>query len=295
MAFTGYTLIFNDRAVEAQNIMLGMTEAIHPILKTIMAGTGLSDRALRLYAFHIGIIPAIMMALLAVHLPRALRISIPMVIGVFAVIFIATGVYPAELGPKFDPSLTPEFMPPEWYFLWVYALLRTWAPVIIAGVIVPGALILIMMAIPWLDTGRRPRLTDRPVFAVVGMTAVAYWIYLTIRSLIGVGPPAKQIPVFEVIGVFIATVGASAYVFKLITPVISKPRPRRRPPQKYLSGNLPTVLLLAIVGVQAILVWAFTSAYIQGNLELASIDIGLILLGLGMAQHVYSVASQPSK
>ncbi|MFQ6053795.1 MAG: cytochrome b N-terminal domain-containing protein, partial [Candidatus Bathyarchaeia archaeon] len=82
VAFTGYTLIFNDRAVEAQNIMLGITEAIHPVLKSLMAGVGLSDRALRLYAFHIGIVPAVMMALMAVHLPRALRISVPMVIGV---------------------------------------------------------------------------------------------------------------------------------------------------------------------------------------------------------------------
>jgi ubiquinol-cytochrome c reductase cytochrome b subunit len=295
VAFTGYTLIFNDRAVEAQNIMLGITDVIHPILKAMMAGSGLSDRVLRLYAFHIGIIPAIMLALMAVHLPRALRISIPMIIGIFAVIFIATGIFPAELGPKFDPRVTPQFMPPEWYFLWVYALLRTWAPVLLSAVIVPGALILIMIAIPWLDTGRRPRLTDRPVFAVIGITSVAYWLYLTFRSLIGVGPPALQIPIMEVVGVFIATLGGSALVFRLITPYLMKRAGvRRTAPQRYISGNLSTALLVAIVAVQAVLLWAFASSYIHGNIELASIDLGLLLLGLGIAQHVYAVASQPA-
>ncbi len=295
VAFTGYTLIFNDRAVEAQNIMLGITDVIHPILKAMMAGSGLSDRALRLYAFHIGIIPAIMLALMAVHLPRALRISIPMIIGIFAVIFIATGIFPAELGPKFDPRVTPQFMPPEWYFLWVYSLLRTWAPVIISGVIVPAALVVIMTAIPWLDTGRKPRLTDRPVFAIIGMTAVSYWLYLTFRSLIDVGPPALQIPLLEVVGVFIATLGGSALVFRLITPyLVKRAGVRRRAPQRYITGNLSTALLVAVVAVQAILLWAFASAYIHGNIELASIDLGLMLLGLGIAQHVYAVASQPA-
>jgi len=293
VAFTGYTLILNDRAVEAQNIMLGITETIHPLVKSLMAGSGLSDRVMRLYAFHIGLIPAIMLALMAVHLPRALRISVPTVIGIFAVLFIATAIFPAELGPKYNPAATPEFMPPEWYFLWIFSLLRTWAPVIIVAVLLPGALIVIMMAIPWLDTGRRPFLTDRPEFAVIGMTAVSYWLYLTVRGVIGVGPPAEQIPIIEVVGVFVATVAASAIVFRLITPILkSRPRGRKKEPQRYLDDNLVTGILLVIVGLQALFVWGFTSAYIQGNSSLASMNIGLSLLGLGVAQHVYAVSKQ---
>ncbi len=48
------------------------------------------------------------------------------------------------------------------------------------------------------------------------------------------------------------------------------------------------------MAVQAVLLWAFASAYIHGNIELASINLGLMLLGLGIAQHVYAVASQPA-
>ena len=290
-AFTGYVLIFNDRAVEAQTIMLGITEAIHPVVKALMAGTGLSDRALRLYAFHIAIIPAIILALLSVHLPRALRISVPMIIGIFAVLFIATGVYPAELGPKFDPTTTAEFMPPEWYFLWIFTLLRTWAPVIYVGVIIPGVFVILMMLAPWIDTGRRPKITDRPIMAVIGISSIAYFIYLTLRGLSGVGPPAQQVPPVEVIGVLIGTVIASTAVFKLITPILEKrERPARRTAVEYLSMNTALAIMAVILGVQLVLLYSFANAFIVGNNKLVSLDIGLILLGLGMIRHVYAVA-----
>ncbi len=291
VAFTGYTLIFNDRAVEAQNIMLGMAETVHPIMKTLLAGTSLNDRALRLYGFHIGIIPAAMLVLIGLHLPRSLRISRPVVIGTVGVILIATAVLPAELGPKFDPKVTPEFMPPEWYFLWMFALLRTWAPVMLVGIIIPSALVMIMMAIPWLDRGRRPKLTDRPEFAVIGVTSVAYWIYLSFRANMGVGPPALQIPPVEVIGVFLLILGASAFVFRLLTPWLkNKPRAKKKASTGYLEGNLPLVILAMVIMAQAALLWAFASAYIQGNTEIIALSLGFVLIGLGVAQHVYAVA-----
>ena len=291
VSFTGYTLIFNDRAVEAQNIMLGMAETIHPIMKSLLAGTGLSDRALRLYGFHIGIVPAIMLVLIGLHLPRALRISRPVAIGVMGVILIATGILPAELGPKFDPSVTPEFMPPEWYFLWVFAFLRTWAPVIYVGILIPGALVVIMMAIPWLDQGRRPKLHDRPEMAVIGITSIVYWIYLSFRATIGVGPPALQIPIVEVVGVFFLILGASAFVFRLLTPWLkSKPRAKKKASTGYLEGNLPYAILVLVIMAQAALLWAFASAFIQGNTEVMALSSGFVIIGLAVAQHVYAVS-----
>ena len=292
-AFTGYVLIFNDRAVEAQNIMMGITEAIHPLMKALFAGTGLSDRALRLYAFHIAILPTIILAFLSVHLPRALRISVPMIIGIFAVLLIATGIYPAELGPKYDPAITIQFMPPEWYFLWVFTLLRTWAPVIYVGVLIPGIWVVLMMLAPWIDTGRRPRLTDRPKMAIIGVSSIVYFIYLTLRGVTGVGPPATQIPAYEVVGVLVAVVLASGIVFRLITPMLNRRvKSPKRGEERYLTPNIATALLLAIVGVQVVLVWAFANAYIMRNSRLLSLDLGLILLGLGMSQHIYATASK---
>ncbi len=293
-AFTGYVLIFNDRAVEAQTIMLGITEAIHPLVKSLMAGTGLTDRALRLYAFHIAIIPTILLALLSVHLPRAIRISIPVITLIFASLFLATGIWPAELGPKFDPAGTPIFMPPEWYFLWIFTLLRTWAPVIYVGVLAPGLLVVLMMIAPWIDTGRRPKLTDRPEMAVIGISSIVYFIYLTLRGLSGVGPPATQVMPVEVIGVLIGTVLASTAFFKLITPMLlNSTRKPKKKNEAYLSLNTSTGIIAAIVLVQVILFYAFANAFIMGNSKLVSLNIGLILMGLGMSQHVYAITAKP--
>jgi ubiquinol-cytochrome c reductase cytochrome b subunit len=292
-AFTGYVLIFNDRAVEAQTIMLGITEAIHPLVRSLMAGTGLTDRALRLYAFHIAIIPTILLALLSVHIPRAIRISIPVITIIFASLFLATGIWPAELGPKFDPAGTPIFMPPEWYFLWIFTLLRTWAPVIYVGVLAPGLLVVLMMIAPWIDTGRRPKLTDRPEMAIIGISSIVYFIYLTLRGLSGVGPPAQQVMPVEVIGVLIGTVIASTAFFKILTPILQRAKPAKKKNEPVLSLNTATGLIAAIVLVQGVLFYAFTNAFIMGNSKLVSLNIGLILMGLGMSQHVYAIAAKP--
>jgi len=293
-AFTGYVLIFNDRAVEAQTIMLGITEAIHPLVKSLMAGTGLTDRALRLYAFHIAIIPTILLALLSVHIPRSIRISIPVITVIFAALFLATGIWPAELGPKFDPAGTPIFMPPEWYFLWIFTLLRTWAPVIYVGVLAPSLLVVLMMIAPWIDTGRRPKLTDRPEMAIIGISSIVYFIYLTLRGLSGVGPPAEQVLPVEVIGVLIGTVIASTAFFKLLTPIlINRAKTPKKKIEAYLPLNTATGLLAVIVVVQAVLFYAFANAFIMGNSKLVSLNIGLILIGLGMSQHVYAISAKP--
>jgi len=292
-AFTGYVLIFNDRAVEAQTIMLGITEAIHPLVRSLMAGTGLTDRALRLYAFHIAIIPTILLALLSVHIPRAIRISIPVITIIFASLFLATGVWPAELGPKFDPAGTPIFMPPEWYFLWIFTLLRTWAPVIYVGVLAPGLLVVLMMIAPWIDTGRRPKLTDRPEMAIIGISSIVYFIYLTLRGLSGVGPPAQQVMPVEVIGVLIGTVIASTAFFKILTPILQRAKPAKKKNETVLPLNTATGLIAVIVLVQGVLFYAFANAFIMGNSKLVSLNIGLILMGLGMSQHVYAIAAKP--
>jgi len=294
VSFTGYTLIFNDRAVEAQSIMLGITEAIHPVLKSLMAGANISDRALRLYAVHVGILPVLMVVLMLIHFPRALRISLPFALGILGALFIASGVYPAELGPKFDPSLAPEFMPPEWYFLWIFSLLRTWAPVIVAGVLIPGVLILVMMSVPWLDTGRRPKITDSPVFAVMGISGIVFWMYLTVRRVLGVGPPALQIPPWEVAAVLFITVAASFGIFQLYRSTLLKGPggTSQRGAPRSLSWRTAATIILGLVSLQITLVFGSINAYRMGYDEFFALDVGLILLSLGASIHVYSSVPQ---
>jgi quinol-cytochrome oxidoreductase complex cytochrome b subunit len=155
-------------------------------------------------------------------------------------------------------------------------------------------MLLIATFVPWLDVGRKPKLTDRPITTILGISSFAFWIYLTIRGTIGVGPPALQIPLVEILGAYVTILIASSVAFRLFTTVFTKKSGIKRPTFGYLKGNIATALLLVIVCVQVVSVWAFSSAYIIGNNRLMSLNIGFILLGLGASQHIYVVASRKS-
>jgi hypothetical protein len=130
--------------------------------------------------------------------------------------------------------------------------------------------------------------------AIIGISSIVYFIYLTLRGLTGVGPPAQQVMPVEVIGVLIGTVIASTAFFKLLTPMLlNRVKTPKKKNDAYMPLNTATGLLAAIVLVQVVLFYAFANAFIMGNSKLVSLNIGLILIGLGMSQHVYAIAAKP--
>ena len=85
---------------------------------------------------------------------------------------------PGLLGPhyteKADPGTT-DFVPrPDWYFYFLFYLLRIfkWPDTVVLGtVIIPNILLGILIALPFMDLRRERRLSRRPV-ALVGMIVV---------------------------------------------------------------------------------------------------------------------------
>lgn len=92
-----------------------------------------------------------------------------------------------------NPLVTPPHIVPEWYFLPYYAILRAvpdnfidvwgWLPVIIpaktAGVICMFASILLLAALPWLDTSKVRSANYRPTYFWL------YWIFLINTIILG--------------------------------------------------------------------------------------------------------------
>jgi cytochrome b6-f complex subunit 4 len=79
---------------------------------------------------------------------------------------------PVSLGPPADPMVTPDHIKPEWYFLFLYELLKYVPKTLGASLPVIGALVLLIW--PFLDRradSRRSR-TLRIVLVVVAMAAV---------------------------------------------------------------------------------------------------------------------------
>jgi cytochrome b6-f complex subunit 4 len=76
---------------------------------------------------------------------------------------------PAGLETRADPTITPVGIKPEWYFLFLYALLH-YVPVVV-GVIAPLLGFVFLGALPWID--RNPsRKPGKRVFAIIASLLV---------------------------------------------------------------------------------------------------------------------------
>jgi len=84
-----------------------------------------------------------------------------------------------------NPLSTPAHIKPEWYYLPFYAILRS-VPDKLLGVIAMFSSILILLALPWLDTSRVRSGKYRPVFKL------EFWIFVIVcigLGFIGSKPP----------------------------------------------------------------------------------------------------------
>lgn len=93
---------------------------------------------------------------------------------------------PAPLGYPADPKNT-QFIPmPDWYFLFMYQLLKypytSGNYVVFGAVIVPGLLFGGLMLAPFLDTGKERRFYRRPIAASLMLLSLVACSYLTYTS-----------------------------------------------------------------------------------------------------------------
>jgi quinol-cytochrome oxidoreductase complex cytochrome b subunit len=101
-----------------------------------------------------------------------------------------------ELGHKADP-LAPAYpgIKPEWYFLWVYQLLKEFPPHLL-GLEGPQVCLLVVFVllgvwavIPWIDRNAR-REEPSPAFTDLGVAAALFIAFLTLKAW-DVGAPAE--------------------------------------------------------------------------------------------------------
>lgn len=110
-------------------------------------------------------------------------------IGSVAVVGILSLVvsHPAPLGDIADPNNT-NFTPlPDWYFLFLYQLLKyPWAAgeyVIFGTMIIPGFAFISLLLAPFLDRGPERRFYRRPLtslFMFIGLVSVVYLTYASV-------------------------------------------------------------------------------------------------------------------
>src|SRR4051812_35480073 len=88
----------------------------------------------------------------------------------------------AELGPKADPTTTTYVPRPEWYFFFLFELLRVIKPALltpIATIGVPTICIVLLLLLPFYDRNPERRPERRPVATTAGIFVIAAMAYLT--------------------------------------------------------------------------------------------------------------------
>jgi cytochrome b6 len=237
--FSGYLLPWNELAFFATSVGTDSVKSVPLVgdwlLNVMRGGPEVTINTLyRFFALHVAILPIICAGLIGGHLlfiqrqgmalpvgeskaPRglkffpnfALRDLLLWLICLIALLVLSL-LFPYgagipgvewELGQKADP-LAPAYpgIKPEWYFLWVYQLLKEFPPHLFGlegpqvCLFVVSVLLVIWGLIPWLDRAAR-REEPSPGFSDFGVAAIFFLLFLTLKSWdIGGGGDAENLP-----------------------------------------------------------------------------------------------------
>jgi menaquinol-cytochrome c reductase cytochrome b/c subunit len=114
--------------------------------------------------------------------PYAVAKDALMMCVVMVVIIVMSIVLGAELGPKADPTTTTYTPRPEWYFFFLFELLRVIKPpefVPLATIGVPTICMILLFLLPFYDRGPERRPERRPIATTAGIFTIAAMGYLT--------------------------------------------------------------------------------------------------------------------
>ena len=186
---TGYSLPWDARAFFstriAEGLMGGLPFAGRMARLWVLGGSDISTITLsRFFALHVLVIPAL---LIAVVIWRVFRSNLAEIFGprhaiaggvVFLLLALWSLQYRAPLGPSVV-ELTADYLPrPGAQFLWLYQSLKYLPGGLgsLAGVALPGVVLLILVSLPWL---KQQRLIGGTILGVglvlvVGMTTASY-------------------------------------------------------------------------------------------------------------------------
>ncbi|MSV33713.1 MAG: cytochrome bc complex cytochrome b subunit [Nitrosarchaeum sp.] len=312
-AFTGYDVIFSERAELAISIAASLTTSIPvagPTIRDAMFGSGFSDFVLRFYAQHVFVLPLVMLGLMAVHFPRFLVFDVPMVMAIGGAILLTGGVFPIDMGFKFEPTVPPGVTVPEWYLTGLYAFLRTQYDKFVTGVLWPGIFIASFLLIPFIDRYKKFSWKDRPIITAFGITGIAqimvttYWGFYI--------PSDSKIPLVQrlvIDPVFLYTVmillvplgfGFSYMMIKLAKESERKAKlAKEKGPKKVATINLSQKwinwLIVALLAFQVFLNIAAYNATLTGMKNISLFFIGIILIVFAGFFHVYRYGLNQAK
>jgi hypothetical protein len=123
--------------------------------------------------------------------PYAIMKDSVMAVIVIGVIILMSILFGAELGPKADPTTTTYTPRPEWYFFFLFELLRVVKPpalVFIASIGIPTVCLVLLLMLPFFDRSPERNPLRRPIAVTAGIATIAAMAYLTVLGALAGAP-----------------------------------------------------------------------------------------------------------
>lgn len=312
-AFTGYDVIFSERAELAISIAASLTTSIPvagPVMRDAMLGSGFSDFVLRFYAQHVFLLPIVMLGLMAVHFPRFLVFDVPMVMAIGGAILITGGVFPIDMGFKFEPTVPPGVTVPEWYLTGIYAFMRTQYDKFVTGLLWPLLFIIALVLIPFIDRYKKFSWRDRPMITAFGITGLAqimvttYWgFYISPDVTMPLVERLAIDPIFFYSTMILLVPLGFGFTYMMIKLANESERKaklhKENAPQKVATINLSEKwinwVLVALLAFQVLLNIAAYNAALTGMKNISLFFIGIILIVFAGFFHIYRYGMAQSK
>ena len=114
--------------------------------------------------------------------PYAILKDATMALIVVVVIAVMSILLGAEQGPKVDPTTTTYVPRPEWYFFFLFELLRVIKPpelVPLATIGIPTICMVLLLLLPFYDRNPERRPERRPIATTAGILTIIAMAYLT--------------------------------------------------------------------------------------------------------------------
>jgi ubiquinol-cytochrome c reductase cytochrome b subunit len=304
-AFTGYDLILNQRAMLAVNIAVGLSNSapvLGPMVSSLLLGGGLYDLIIRFYALHVFILPMVMLLLALVHFPRNLVFDPPAVAGVIGALLIAGGLYPVDLGTKYDPTLAIVEVP-EWYLTAIYAFIRTGLERFTSGALLPLLFILFFLIVPFVDRSKKLSWRDRPFFTAAGLASIVLIIVTTVWGFYTTPRVDAFTAVYIEPLIFYPTllflVAATFIIsYRYIAPPAkeaARPAPKPRPITIQLPFEWGVRLIMGLLATIGILSLLAFQQYLEGLKNLSMFNLGVVVMLFGLIAHIYRHIMQQVK
>ena len=302
-AFTGYDIIFSERAELAISIAASLTNSIPvlgPQMREAFFGSGFHDFILRFYTYHVFVLPIALLGLMVFHFPRFMVFDVPMVMAISGAIILTGGVFPVGLGLPFQPETPPGITVPEWYLTGLYAFLRTMYDKFTTGVAWPGLFIFALLIVPFIDRYKKFSWKDRPLVTAIGITSLAQIIVTTYWGFY-IDPDRDKAllerlvidPIFFYLVMILLVPMSFGFTYMMIKLAKHAEANAKLQPKKASKGSMNIsqkwlyVLFVVLLAFQVYLNISAYYAVLQGMKNYSLFIIGIMMLVFAAMFHLY--------